>query len=163
MDPDEIASNIGKGYIRDPTKIAEYEAECTREILTDEEFDNLPIRPCFKRIRKEKIQLDGSQGHMMRIAAAMELATQNLSIDSIVRWFDFLNDFDPDITRRKIEELISYGYMDKKPDEYGEYKRRGFRCLTIYNKCGDFCLRDACPIYSKRLKGQIKISHRNKL
>lgn len=149
-DPDEISLNIGRGHVRDPAKVAEYETECIREILTDEEFAELPIRPCFKHIRENSIPLDGSQGHMMRIAAAMELATEGLSMDSIVRWFDFTPDFDPDITRRKVEELISYGYMDRKLDNFGGFKRRGFRCSTIQAKCPDYCLKHECPIYRKK-------------
>ncbi|MFX0204237.1 MAG: hypothetical protein ACFFCW_49705, partial [Candidatus Hodarchaeota archaeon] len=152
LDPDDISLNIGKGHVRDPTKVAEYEVECTREILTDDEFDALPIRPCFKRIRKQFLHLDGSQGHLMRIAAAMELATQRLSIASIIRWFNFTSDFDPDITRRKVEELISYGYMEKTVDSYGSVIRRGWRCATIQSKCPDFCLKDRCPIFKVRRK-----------
>jgi len=152
LDPDDISLNIGKGHVRDPTKVAEYEAECTREILTDEEFADLPIRPCFKHVREHCVPLDGSQGHMMRIAAAMELALADLSISSIVRWFNFLHDFDPDFTRRKVEELISYGYMDKSVDDYGNLARRGFKCSTIQTKCANYCLMEQCPIFMRRKK-----------
>ena len=148
MDLDEVAVSP-KGSVRDPERLEAYERECTEEILAGEDFDNLNIRPCFKKVRREKISLEGGNGHMMRIGAVMELATQNLSIASIVRWFDFCNDYDPRITETAVKGLISRGYTDKYLDEYGSEHRKGFRCDTI-RRCG-FCLKDKCAIYLRKL------------
>jgi len=136
-------------YVRDPEEIEKYEAECTIEILNDADFEDLDIRSCFKYVRRERIALDGSQGHMFRIAAARELACTGLSINSSVRWFDFNPDFDPVKTRRKIEELISHGHMNKFPDEYGHLSRRGWKCSTIQSRCPDYCLREKCRFFRR--------------
>lgn len=91
--------------------------------------------------------------HMFRLAAARELACHGLSIASIVRWFDFNPDFDPSFTRQKIEELISYGHMDKYLDDYGRLTRKGFKCSTIQTICPDYCLKQNCPIFKARMRG----------
>jgi len=154
MDLDEVAVTP-RGSIKDPDRLEAYERECIREILTDEDFEDLNIRPCFKRVRREKISLDGPGGHLMRIGAVMELAAQGLSIPSIVRWFDFCLDYDPAITETAVRGLISRGYTDKYVDEYGREYRKGLRCTTI-QRCG-FCLGNACGVYRRKFKeGELK-------
>ena len=150
MDLDEVAV-APKGSVKDPERLEKYECECTREVLTDEDFDDLDIRPCFKRVRRDKISLDGGGGHLMRIGAVMELARQELSIPSIVRWFDFCSDYDPTKTEVNVKSIISRGYTDKYMDEYGREYRKGLKCTTI-QRCG-FCLGDACAVYRRKFKG----------
>ena len=108
MDLDEVAVTP-RSSVKDPVRLEKYERECTREILTDEDFEDLNIRLCFKRVRREKISLDGSGGHKMRIGGVMELAAQELSISSMVRWFDFCLDYDPAITEASAKSIISRG------------------------------------------------------
>jgi hypothetical protein len=148
MDLDEVAVTP-KGTVKDPERLEAYERECTKEILTDEDYEDLNIRQCFKKVRSEKISLDGPGGHMMRIGAVMELAARGLSISSIVRWFDFCHDYDPAITEEAVKSLISRGYTDKYTDEYGSEHRKGLKCETI-QRCG-FCVKDECPIYQRKL------------
>jgi hypothetical protein len=140
-----------KTLVKNPEKLNAYERECTRVILTEEDFDRLNIRPCFKRVRKDKISLEGSGGHLMRIGAVKELAMQNLSINSLIRWFDFCNDYDAAKTEKNVRNLISTGYTDKRMDEYGLERRYGFRCETI-QQCG-YCMKDECHIYRKKFGG----------
>jgi len=147
MDLDDVAITP-KGQVKDPERLESYERECTREILDEADFDELDVRPCFKRVRREKISLEGSGGHLMRIGAVMELATQNLSIASIVRWFDFCSDYDQGKTEAAVKGLISRGYTDKHVDEYGLEHRKGFRCETI-KRCG-FCLKEECHSYLRK-------------
>lgn len=150
MDLDEVALTP-KGSVKDSERLEDYERECTQEILTDEDYEDLNVRLCFKKVRTEKISLDGAGGHLMRIGAVMELATQGLSIPSIVRWFDFCSDYDPITTEAAVKSLISRGYTDKYVDEYGREDRKGLKCTTI-QRCG-FCLGDACPVYQRKFKG----------
>jgi hypothetical protein len=82
----------------------------------------------------------------------MELAGQELSISSIVRWFDFCSDYDPDITEAYVKGIISRGYTDKNVNEYGREYRKGLKCTTI-QRCG-FCLGDECKIYKRKFRGQ---------
>jgi hypothetical protein len=151
MDLDEVAITP-KNSVKDPERLENYERECTREILTDEDYDDLNIRPCFKKVHQEKISLDGSGGHLMRIGAVMELARQELSIPSVVRWFDFCSDYDPTTTETAVKGIISRGYADKHIDEYGQEHRKGLRCTTI-ERCGS-CLGDVCPIYARKFKAK---------
>jgi hypothetical protein len=147
MDLDEVAI-APKGQVKDPERLEAYERECTREILDEENFDELHIRLCFKKAHRDKISLEGTGGHLMRIGGVMELATQNLSIASIVRWFDFCSDYDPGKTEAAVKGLISRGYTDKYVDEYGLEHRKGFRCETI-KRCG-FCLKEECQSYLRK-------------
>lgn len=149
MDLDEVAITP-KNFVKDPERLENYEHECNREILADEDYDDLNIRPCFKKVHREKISLDGSGGHLMRIGAVMELARQELSIPSMVRWFDFCSDYDLTTTETAVKSIISRGYADKHIDEYGQEHRKGLRCTTI-QRCG-FCLRDTCVIYTRNLR-----------
>jgi len=147
MDLDEVGVTP-KGSVKDAERLETYEHECTREVLTDEDFKDLKIRPCFKRVRRDRISLDGSGGHLMRIGAVMELATQELSIPSIVRWFDFCADYDPAKTEAAVKSLISRGYTDKHLDEYGCEHRNGLKCTTI-QRC-KFCLGNECETFKRR-------------
>lgn len=151
MDLDEVALTPISS-VKDPERLMNYEQECTKEILTDEDYEDLNIRPCFKKVRSDRISLDGPGGHLMRIGAVMELATQGLSVPSIVRWFDFCHDYDPAITEEAVKSLISAGYTDKHVDEYGREHRKGLRCTTI-QRCG-FCLENVCHIYKRKFKGE---------
>jgi hypothetical protein len=100
----------------------------------------------------ERISLTGGNGHKMRIGAVKELSMQNLSIGSMVRWFDFCDDYNATLTERNIKSLISTGYTDKYMDECGSERRKGYRCETI-RECG-FCLKDDCRIYQKKFGGR---------
>jgi hypothetical protein len=154
LDPDDFLVNVGRnGYVKDPELVAEYEREARREIFASEDYEELRMRPCFKRVRRESIQLDGSEGHNMRLAAVAEMIANEISIPSIVRWFDFCADFNPDVTRRKVEEIISYGYGRKEINEFGEVVRRPWRCFTIIKKCPSYCLREECPTYRRLFGG----------
>jgi hypothetical protein len=147
MDLDEVAFTP-KDSVKDPERLEAYERESTKEILADEDFEELQIRPCFKRVRREMISLDGTGGHLMRIGAVMELANQGLSIHSMVRWFNFCADYNSELTETNTKSLISAGYTDKQIDEYGSERRKGLRCETI-QRCG-FCLEEECPIYQRK-------------
>jgi len=151
MDLDDVALTP-KNSVKDPERLEQYQIECKKEILTDNDFNELGIRPCFKKVRRERTSLEGSGGHMMRIGAVMELAGQELSISSIVRWFDFCSDYDPDITEAYVKGIISRGYTDKNVNEYGREYRKGLKCTTI-QRCG-FCLGDECKIYKRKFRGQ---------
>ncbi len=150
LDEDDVTVTI-LCSAKDPERLAAYEHDCTKEILSDEDFDKLSIRSCFKNVRRQRVSLRGGNGHKMRIGAVMELARQGLSIASIVRWFSFCGDYDPAVTEKAVIDLISRGYTDNHLDEYGEERRKGMRCETI-RKCG-FCLADKCTIYQKKLGG----------
>lgn len=141
-----------KASVRNSRKIDEYERECTREILADDDFDELDIRPCFKKVHSERISLNGGEGHMMRIGAVMELAGKGLSIPSIVRWFGFCADYDELITEKAVIDLISRGYTDKHMDEDGSERRKGLKCKTIQGY--GFCLNENCHIYCKKFGGR---------
>jgi len=151
LDPDDFLVNVGRhGYVKDPELVAEYERETKREVLASEDYEELRMRTCFKRIRRESIQLDGSDGHNMRLAAVCEMMMNEISISSIVNWFDFCADFDPEFTRRKVEEIISYGYGRKEINEFGEVIRKPWRCSTIIKKCPSYCLRENCPTHRRK-------------
>jgi hypothetical protein len=153
---DELSIPVvtGKKSVRNPEKLAHYAKECTREILNAEGYDELDIRPCFVHAREERVSLTGGNGHKMRIGAVKELSMQNLSIGSMVRWFDFCSDYNAALTERYITNLISAGYTDEYMDERGSERRKGYRCETI-RECG-FCLKDDCRIYQKKFGLEVK-------
>jgi hypothetical protein len=151
MDLDEVAMTPKRSVSArlDTRRLEAYESEGKKEILEDEEFDELDVRPCFARVHRERIALEGSGGHTMRIGAVMELAMQELSIASMVRWFSFCADYDRAITEAAVKDIISRGYTDKHIDECGSEHRKGLRCETI-KRCG-FCLEEECPIFKRKL------------
>lgn len=86
------------------------------------------VRPCIKAALNQP--LEGGSGHLMRLAAAVELSARGCTVDEIVSFFQNQADFSPDRCRYFIEHAKNRGY---KP----------FKCKTI-RKLG-FCL-PGCPM-----------------
>jgi len=95
------------------------------------------IRPCIEAALNQ--QLNGPNGHLMRLAIAREYLAAGLAVMEVVGLFRSQRDFDAEKTRYYVE------YACKNPG-------RPFKCETIC-KLG-FCLGERCPIYQARLKGK---------
>jgi len=118
--------------------------EAFQEVLTCEKKDSNiyktgKVRPCIQEALKR--HLEDKEGHLMRLAIAVEFLNKGYSVNRVVDLFRAQGDFDPSRTRYYVEDAKRKGY---KP----------FRCSTI-KKLG-FCLGVSCSIYKKR-KGRMKI------
>ena len=94
---------------------------------------NSKIRPCILEALKKP--LEGENGHLMRLAIAVEFLNKGYSADQVVVLFRSQRDFSERKTRYYVEDA-----------ERRDYKP--FRCSTI-KKLG-FCLGSSCPIYKRR-------------
>jgi len=91
------------------------------------------VRPCIGEALKHSLK--EKNGHLMRLAIAVEFLNKGYSADQVVDLFRSQADFDEKKTRYYVEDALKKGY---KP----------FRCSKI-RKLG-FCLGDSCQIYRKR-------------
>jgi hypothetical protein len=80
--------------------------------------------PCAKRALADKVVLDGSEGHWMRVCIAIEAQLMGLPIDNAVDLFKDQPDFDLNFTRDKIMN-------DVWPREYHR-----FSCEKLREECG---------------------------
>jgi len=96
---------------------------------------NSKIRPCILEALKKP--LEGEEGHLMRLAIAVEFLNKGYSVDQVVDLFRAQGDFSERKTRYYVEDAKRKGY---KP----------FRCSKI-RKLG-FCLENSCEIYRRRRK-----------
>lgn len=95
------------------------------------------MRPCIRGIIDSGAQLEGGEGHMMRVAIAAEALRCGLSEEQAVGLFRSQDDFDEQTTRENIQYI-----WDKR------YKR--FRCEKLQDVCGSIvkgCC-EMCPLSS---------------
>jgi DNA primase large subunit len=89
------------------------------------------MRHCIEAALKE--QLNGSDGHDMRVAIVSEALAFGKSQDEIVRLFAGQDDFDETITAKYVVDIASRGYIP-------------WRCETLQDRCSNFICCDGCPL-----------------
>jgi hypothetical protein len=89
---------------------------------------------CMQRALEDKLQLNGSEGHYLRLAIAVKAQSIGLDAEATAQLFQFQNDYDHDFSLNKVLEVWSYGYNP-------------FSCATLQDKCKTliqgYCL--SCP------------------
>lgn len=99
---------------------------------------NGKIRPCIKAALEKP--LEGSSGHLMRLAIAIEFLNAGWKTEDVAELFQNQHDYSFEKSRYMVEHALKRGYKPRK-------------CRTI--QAYGFCLEEACPIFRKR-KGDIK-------
>ena len=115
--------------------------EKLKEFLTREKksiriFKTGKVRPCIQEALKQP--LEDKEGHLMRLAIAVEFLNKGYSVDQVVDLFRAQGDFSERKTRYYVEDAKRKGY---KP----------FRCSKI-RELG-FCLGDSCMLQKRRAAG----------
>jgi hypothetical protein len=103
------------------------------------------LRPCIKSLIESRVALEGSEGHTMRVAIAVEACNMGMNVEEAVDLFQCQSDFDREFTHGKVEEIYSRGY-------------NRFSCEKLRDQCGslvvDYCA--TCPYASGVSKGHIE-------
>jgi hypothetical protein len=82
------------------------------------EFD-----PCMKGLLVDKVVLEGSEGHEMRVAIAIKAGLMGMSDEEAAQLFADQPDYNHEISLAKVIEIRGYGY---KP----------YSCTALKDKCG---------------------------
>lgn len=92
------------------------------------------LRPCMKSILESRMPLEGSEGHTMRVAIAVEACNMNMGVESAVDLFQHQLDFDRGFTYGKVDEIYSRGY-------------KRFSCEKLKDQCGSLVAKycATCP------------------
>jgi len=89
---------------------------------------------CMQRALEDKIPLEGSEGHYLRLAIAVKAQPIGLTAEATARLFQNQRDYDHDFSLRKVLETWSYEYS-------------AWSCETLRDKCGKlvnpYC--QSCP------------------
>lgn len=78
-------------------------------------------------------QLEGCEGHDMRIAIVCEALAARKSREEIIRLFENQDDFDEVTTARNVDYIISKGYHP-------------WKCETLHERCSSFIDCARCPL-----------------
>jgi hypothetical protein len=68
------------------------------------------LRPCMKALLESSTLLEGSEGHIMRVAIAAEARNIGLTIEPAIELFRDQSDFKVEITRKHIDYIYREGY-----------------------------------------------------
>jgi DNA primase large subunit len=77
-------------------------------------------------------QLEGGEGHAMRIAIVGEALAAGKNREEIIHMFEGQDDFDESTTAKNVDYLIEEGYHP-------------WGCETLHDKCSTFVDCDNCP------------------
>jgi hypothetical protein len=96
------------------------------------------LKYCMQRALEDGMILDGSEGHHLRLAIAVEGRSIGMRAPDIARLFKHQPDYDFDISLAKVQEVWTYDYYS-------------WSCDTLREKCGDLVERycSACPLALK--------------
>jgi len=78
---------------------------------------------CMQRALEEKISLEGSEGHHLRLAMAIKAQKIGLDAEATAQLFQSQRDYDHDFSLNKVLETWSYAYSP-------------WSCSTLRDKCG---------------------------
>ena len=84
--------------------------------------DKVDFDPCMRGLIEDKVPLEGSEGHEMRLAIAIKAGMMGLDAEFAANMFKDQRDFDFEYSLKKIKETWGYGY---KP----------YSCETLRDKC----------------------------
>jgi hypothetical protein len=86
--------------------------------------DKVDLDPCMRGLIEDKVPLEGSEGHEMRLAIAIKAGMMGLDAEFAANMFKDQRDFDFEYSLKKIKETWEYGY---KP----------YSCETLRDKCSE--------------------------
>jgi hypothetical protein len=91
---------------------------------------------CMQRALEDKIALEGSDGHLLRLAMAVKAKKIGLDAEATAQLFQSQKDYDHDFSLNKVLETWSYEYS-------------AWSCEALRDKCGKlvktYC--QSCPFY----------------
>jgi hypothetical protein len=92
-------------------------------------------RPCFRGVIDSKVQLEGGEGHTMRVAIAAEALHCGLSEEETIDLFRNQDDFDEQTTSRNIRYIWNNNY-------------RRYGCEKLQDQCSSFVKEycEQCPL-----------------
>lgn len=110
-----------------------------RNTRTDNHLDY-----CMQRALEEKISLEGSEGHHLRLAIAIKANNIGMDAETTAQLFQCQADYNHDLSVNKVLETWSYNYSP-------------WSCEALRDKCGrlvkSYCL--SCPFnFSDGVKGE---------
>jgi len=85
--------------------------------------DGAEFDPCMEKLLADKVALEGSEGHEMRVAIAIKAIMQGKSDEEVAQLFADQPDYNHEISLAKVIEIRGYGY---KP----------YSCAALKDKCG---------------------------
>jgi hypothetical protein len=85
--------------------------------------DGAEFDPCMEKLLADKVALEGSEGHEMRVAIAIKAGLMGMSDEEVARVFADQPDYNHEISLSKVIEIRGYGY---KP----------YSCAALKDKCG---------------------------
>ena len=122
--------------------LSESSSEGMPKVSTRYEIDKMPcsnktLDYCMQRALDEKVSLQGSEGHHLRLAIAIKAQHIGLSAEDTTLLFQNQKDYDHDLSQNKVLETWSYNYSP-------------WSCYTLRDKCGNlikgYCR--SCPFNS---------------
>lgn len=102
----------------------------TASSQTKSVFPSDEMRPCIREVIESKVQLEGGEGHAMRVAIAAEALRCGLSEEQAIDLFRSQDDFDEHTTLRNIQYIWENDY-------------RRYSCETLQDKSGSF-VKESC-------------------
>ncbi len=100
-------------------------------VLPHRRFNSMKMRPCI--VAALGRQLNGGEGHDMRIAVVCEALASGKSRDEIVKMFSGQADYDEATTAMHVDYTINRGYHP-------------WKCSTLRNRCPGLVDCERCPI-----------------
>lgn len=85
--------------------------------------DGAEFDPCMEKLLADKVALEGSEGHEMRVAIAIKAIMQGNTDEEVARVFADQPDYNHEISLAKVVEIRGYRY---KP----------YSCAALKDKCG---------------------------
>lgn len=147
----ETVTDILDGIDRDPEQLEAKAEEVAKEkgrSVEDVVVDYPNIRPCIEQaIRGEVDDLRGDQGHSMRLAIGAELMAHGVPVDDAMNVFSQFENYDPKITRKKLEELKREGH-------------RPWKCETLKDKCPRYASDCPCPYSNPDIVTSMELNRR---
>lgn len=117
-----------------PSKNVKEALTMPKKVRAAVEFD-----PCMRRLLVDKVVLEGSEGHEMRVAIAIKAGLMGMSDEEAAQLFADQPDYNHEISLAKVIEIRGYGY---KP----------YSCTALKDKCGglveQYCGQCKCRGYA---------------
>lgn len=102
-------------------------------------FTNDQLDYCMQRALDDKLLLEGSEGHHLRLAVAIKANKIGLSAEDTAQLFKHQMDYDHEFSLNKVLETWSYNYS-------------AWSCETLRDKCGSLVKKycPSCPYYRNK-------------
>lgn len=120
QEPEKEAEKFGKRMFL-PAKLPSHRSS---------DYNRGSMRPCV--VAALETQLEGGEGHDMRIAIVCEALASGKTRDEIIEMFKTQNDYDEATTANNVDYIIRRGYHP-------------WKCETIRDRCSSFVDCSQCP------------------